>query len=95
MNIFGGRPGMLGQPHAFLAQQQMVSPGPVGHYFDVPNGAFPVPWGPDCHDPNGCDDSGPGMNGPSKFEGVAPEEYARRSGLQGAAIPVRPIGLFY
>lgn len=96
MNIFG-RPGVMpwGQPHSFLGQPMTVSPGPVGEYFDVPNGAFPVPWGPDCQDPAGCDDRGPGMGTPSRFDGVAPEEYARRSGLQGVGIPARPLGLFF
>lgn len=35
---------------------------------------------------------GPAMQGPSRFEGVAPDEYARRRGM---GIPVRPLGLFH
>jgi hypothetical protein len=27
----------------------------VLEFFDVPTGAFPIPWGPDCHDPTGCE----------------------------------------
>lgn len=39
-----------------------------------------------------CWKGGPAMKGPSRFEGVTPEEYRKRS--MGRAIPVRPIGLF-
>lgn len=35
----------------------------------------------------------PAMQGPSRFEGVTPEEYARRQSLRG--IPARPLGRFY
>jgi len=45
-------------------------------YFDVPAGAFPIPWnqGKECADPEKCDKNA--LQG--RFEGVSPEEYLRR-----------------
>lgn len=45
-------------------------------YFDVPAGAFPIPWnqGKECADPDKCDKNA--LQG--RFEGVSPEEYRRR-----------------
>lgn len=83
--------------------QAFSSPGPIGEYFDVPNGAFPVPWGSDdCHDPHGCDTSLQGepqkLGTPSRFDGVSPAEYARRQGLGNGqtlspGIQIRPVAL--
>lgn len=45
-------------------------------YFDVPSGAFPVPWGrgKECADPEKCSRSA--LSG--RFEGVSADEYRRR-----------------
>ena len=77
----------------------MGSPARLGHldFFDVPAGAFPVPWGPDDDvDPDTLVKPYPVvpvtivggaasmaatvllLSGPSRFEGVSPEEYQRR-----------------
>lgn len=72
-----------GTPNAFIGQQL----GLVGTYFDAPNGAFPIPWGPEEECPAdkymGHDRLGPAMRGPARFQGILPDEYARRRGLQG------------
>jgi hypothetical protein len=46
-------------------------------YFDVPAGAFPIPWnqGKECADPEKCSKNA--LQG-GRFEGVSPEEYRRR-----------------
>jgi hypothetical protein len=45
-------------------------------YFDVPSGAFPVPWGKgkECSDPEKCSKNALQGN----YEGVSAEEYRRR-----------------
>lgn len=79
-----------GSPHVFVGQQK-AKLGLVGTYFDQPNGAFPIPWGPEdeCPADNfmGRGRLGPVMRGPSRFQGVLPDEYTRRQGLQGYRPP--------
>lgn len=53
-------------------------------YFDVPSGAFPVPWGKgkECADPEKCSRSALQGN----YEGVSAEEYKRRQEALRAGI---------
>lgn len=77
-----------GTPNVFLGQQK-AELGLVGTYFDAPNGAFPIPWGPEEERP--ADElMGRGqaaMRGPSRFQGVHPDEYMHRQRLQGYQAP--------
>jgi len=77
-----------GSPHIFMGQQT-AKLGLVGTYFDAPNGAFPIPWGPEdeCPADKFMGRGQTAMRGPSRFQGILPDEYAHRQGLQGYRAP--------